>query len=68
MPQKPNLVYFLCGIINLGYYYESGKVTWAVGVVKNNPNCILDKPLNAFLIFNWLPTFFIEDAPGRDRR
>ena len=51
MPQKTNLVYFLCGIINLGYCYESGKVAWAVGAVKKNPNCIFDDPLNAFLIF-----------------
>ena len=51
MPQKTNLVYFLCGIINLGYCYESGEVACAVGVVKKNPNCILDDPLNAFLIF-----------------
>ena len=59
MPQKTNLVYFLCGIINLGYCYESGKVAWAVGVVKKNQNCIFDDPLIAFLIFKWLPTFFI---------
>ena len=51
MPQKKNLVYFFCGIISLGYCYESGKVAWAVGVVKKNPNCIPDVPLNAFLIF-----------------
>ena len=59
MPQKTNFVYFLCGIINLGYYDESGKVAWAVEVIKNNLNCILDDPLNEFLIFKWLPTFFI---------
>ena len=59
MSQKKNLVYFLCGIINLGYCYESGKVAWAVGVVKKNPNCIFDDPLNAFLIFKSLPSFFI---------
>ena len=59
MPQKTNLVYFLCGIINLGYFYESGEVACAVGVVKKNPNCIRDDPLNAFLIFKWLPNFFI---------
>ena len=58
MPQKTNLVYFLCGIINLGYCYEYGKVAWAVGVVKKNQNWILDETLNAFLIFKWLPTFF----------
>ena len=56
---KTNLVYFLCGIINLGYYYESSKVGWAVGVVKENPNCIPGDSLNAFLIFKWLPNFFI---------
>ena len=33
MPQKTNLAYFLCAIIKLGYYHESGKVGWAVGVV-----------------------------------
>ena len=59
MPQKTNLVYFFCEIINLGYCYESGKVAWAVGVVKKNPTCILDDSSNAFLIFKWLPTFFI---------
>ena len=59
MPQKTNLVYFLCGIINLGYCYESGEVACAVGVVKKNPNCIPDDPLNAFLIFKWLPNLFI---------
>ena len=51
MPQKTNLVYFLCGIINLGYCYESGEVACAVGVVKKNSNCILDDSLNTFLIF-----------------
>ena len=70
MPQKTNLVYLLCDIINLGYFigafliylgycYESGKVAWAVGVVKKNPTCILDDSSNSFLIFKWLPTFFI---------
>ena len=56
---KKYLVYFLCGIANLGYCYESGKVAWAVGVVKKNQNCILDDPLIAFLIFKGLPSFFI---------
>ena len=59
MPQKTNLAFFLCGIINLGYCYGSGKVTWAVGVVYKNPNCIPDDLFNAFLIFMWLPTFLI---------
>ena len=59
MPQKRNLVSFLCVIINLGHSYGSGKVAWAVGVVKKNQNCILDDPLIAFLIFKWLPNFFI---------
>ena len=59
MPHKTNLVSFLCGIINLGYCYESGEVACAVGVVKKNPNCILDDPSNLFLIFKWLPNFFI---------
>ena len=59
MPQKTNLLYLLCGIINLGYCNESGKVACAVGVDKKNPYCILDETLNAFLTFKWLPTFFI---------
>ena len=59
MPQKTNLVYFSCGIVNLGYCYETGKVALALRVVKKNQNCILDDPLNAFLIFKWLPSFFI---------
>ena len=40
MPQKTNVVYFLCGIINLGYCFKSGKVAWAVEVVKKNADCI----------------------------
>ena len=36
MPQKKNLVCFSCGIINIGYGYESGKVAWAVGMVEKN--------------------------------
>ena len=59
MPKKTNLVYFLCGIINLGYCYESGKVAWAVEVVKKNADFIPGDSLDASLIFKWLPTFFI---------
>ena len=59
MPQKKNLAYFLCGIIKLGYYCETSKVAWAVGVVKKNPTFILDDLSNAFLIFKWLPSYFI---------
>ena len=59
MPQKINLVYFLCGIINLGYCYKYDKVAWAVEVVKKNADCIPGDSLDAFLIFKWLPTFFI---------
>ena len=51
MPHKTYLVCFLCGVINLGYCYEYGKVAWAVRVVKKKPNCIFDDPSNAFLIF-----------------
>ena len=59
MPQKTNLVYFLCGIINLGYCYESGKLVRDVEVVKKNADCIPGDSLDAFLIFKWLLTFFI---------
>ena len=51
MPQKTNLVYFLCGIINLGYCYESSKVAWAVGMVKKNANFIPGDSFDALLIF-----------------
>ena len=40
MPQKTNFVYLSCEIINLGYCYKSGKVAWAVEVVKKNADCI----------------------------
>ena len=59
MPQKTNLLYFLCGIINLGCFYKSGNVAWAVEVVKKNADCIPGDSLDAFLIFKWLPSFFI---------
>ena len=40
MPHKTYIAYFLCGIINLGYFYESGKLVRAVEVVKKNADCI----------------------------
>ena len=40
MPHKTYLVYFLCGIINLEYCYESGKLVRDVEVVKENADCI----------------------------
>ena len=59
MPHKTYPVYFSCGIFNLGYYYEPGKVVRDVGVVKKNADCIPGDSLDAFLIFKWLPSFFI---------
>ena len=59
MPQKTNLVYFLCGIIDLGYCYESGEVAWAVGVVKKNADFIPGDSFDAFLIFKWLSSFLM---------
>ena len=67
MPQKTNLVYFLCGIINLGYCYESGKVAWAVGAVKKNPNCIFDDPLN-FKCISHFPSDYLAFSSKRHRR
>ena len=40
MPQKTYLVYLLCGVINLGYCYEPGKLVRDVEVVKKNADCI----------------------------
>ena len=40
MPHKTYLVYFLCGIINLGYCYEFGKLVRDVEVVKKNADSI----------------------------
>ena len=59
MPQKTNLVFFSCGIVNLGYCYEPGRVVRDVGVVKKNADCIPGDSLDAFLIFKWLPTFLM---------
>ena len=60
MPQKTNLVYFLCGIINLGYCYECGKVAWAVGVVKNRGGggiSIKNKLLKMMLLLRYSATY-----------
>ena len=40
MPHKTYPVYFLCGIINLGYFYESGKLVRDVKVIEKNADCI----------------------------
>ena len=40
MSQKTYLAYFLCGIINIGYCYESGKRMRDMEVVKKNTDCI----------------------------
>ena len=40
MPHKTYIVYFLYGVINLGYCYESGKVVRYVEVAKKNADCI----------------------------
>ena len=48
MPHKTYLFYFLCGIINLEYCYESGKLVRDVEVVKKNADGIPGDSLNAF--------------------